>query len=104
MIIYLNWSNSNTEPVPGYGWLDKLHGLDKTLGQEFVLFPHLTLHPPSQDFSMVLSYRSSFSSRKSLQKQASPSYATTNKSQFWQVGGEVNNKVNFKAVSVGMPH
>lgn len=56
----------------------------------------------SQDFSMVLCYRSFFSSRKSLQKQALLSYARTNKSQFWQAGGEVNNKVNFKAVSVNL--
>lgn len=41
MIIYLNWSNSNTELVPVNGWLDKIHRLDKTLGQELVPFPCL---------------------------------------------------------------
>jgi len=85
---------------PGYGWLDKLHRLDAGIHPRSS--PHLA--PPSQDFSMVLCYHSFFSSRKSLQKQALLSYARTNKSQFWQVGGEVNNKANFKAVSVGKPH
>lgn len=103
MIIYLNWSNSNTELVLVCDWLDKIHRLDRTLGQELIPFPCLSSNLTART-SLWRSLLLLFSSRKNLQKQALLNYAGANKSQSWQIGEEVNNKVNFKVISAGMSH